>query len=156
MAGQTVLRRKPQRLAPSIDDCIAKIHQFHGLLGPAAAALGLSRSSLDRMVQRSSKLAWAVKQAREKMGDFAESKLFELIAQKDQRSIQFYLSSVHRRRGYGLQLGETIQLGDTNTTITLKAVNIIAVPSGMRCNTDGSIIDPQMVIEHDGRTEDDL
>ena len=62
------------------------------------------------------------------MGDFAESKLFQLIEKADVRAIQFYLSSVHRKRGYGLQPGEALQVGDTN--LTIQNVKIISVPSG--------------------------
>lgn len=112
MDEQPDFRRKPQRLAPKIDEVQAQIYACKGFLTPCAAALGISRSSLVRMIERSSKLAWACKQAKEGLIDFAEQQLFKRIAAEDTRAIIFALSSpAARARGWGAQ-GSEFSAGD--------------------------------------------
>ena len=124
------LRRKPQRLAPKSDEIIAQIHAHHGILSPAAKALGLSRSSLDRMVQRRGKLAMACRQAREGLVDFAEGKLFEKIREGNERCIIFALSSpIARARGWGAQ-GAELVLGDAPRRITEIVITVVDAVDG--------------------------
>lgn len=126
---QPRLRRKPQRLAPKTDEILAQIALHKGFLTPCAAALGISRSSLVRMFERSSKLAWACRQSREGLIDFTEQKMFQKIAEGDGKMIIFALSTIGRTRGYQLPKGTEVSFGDvSNTTISSVVVN--AVPSG--------------------------
>jgi hypothetical protein len=124
-ANQTGNRRKPQRLAPKEAEIIAALQASHGILSPAAKALGLARSSLDRMVQRRSRLAYACRQAREGLVDYAETRLFEKIKDGDSRCIIFALSSpIARARGWGSSgdvNGETRQI----TEIVIKVVDAV-------------------------------
>jgi hypothetical protein len=117
MDSQPAFRRKPQRLAPKTDEIVAQIYACKGFLTPCAAALGISRSSLVRMIERSSKLAWACKQAKEGLLDYAEQQLFKRIAAEDTRAIIFALSSpIARARGWGAQGAEFPVDGQMRTT----------------------------------------
>lgn len=101
----------------------------HGLLAPAARALGTSRGSLQRMVKRYASLEQARREARATMGDFAEAKQFELIGDRHWPAIQFYLMTQCRDRGYVMPKGTAVG-GETTTNITIGAVNIMPIRSG--------------------------
>jgi hypothetical protein len=162
--SQTVFRRRPQRIAPSIDEVAAKIEAHKGFLTPAAMSLGLSRSSLARMVSRSSKLSYACREAREGLLDFAEQKLFQKISDGDVRAITFALSTVGKARGYALAKGTEFNVGETvnNNHLVIQNVTIEAVPSGtMMSETrtrDLVVAGSSALIDHeaDTRTIDDL
>jgi hypothetical protein len=51
-----------------------------GLLEPAARALGVGRGNLHRMLERYARLEAVRQEQRQVMGDFAESKTFELMS----------------------------------------------------------------------------
>jgi hypothetical protein len=140
---QPAYRRKPTRIRPSIDEVAAQIAACKGFLTPAAAALGVSRGSLDRMVSRSSRLAWVCKQARESMVDYAESKLFKRIEADDTRAIIFCLSTLGKHRGYAMAKGTELNLGDTINAVTIGSVVIQPVRSGEFVGSG------QVTIEHE-------
>ena len=150
-ASQPGLRRKPQRLAPKTDEILAQLHAHHGLLAPAAKALGLSRSNLDRMVQRRSRLAHACRQSRETLVDFTEGKLFECISGKREKSIIFALSTLDRHRGWHWRRGPSSALA---TSLEFNNFRITFVtPESVRAERAGQTIDHQPV--EDMRSEDD-
>jgi hypothetical protein len=76
------------------------------------------------------------------MGDFSESKMFELIGEKHWPAIQFYLSTQCRDRGYVLPKGTALN-SDVSNTLMIASVVVNAVPSGKFVETT-----PGMVIEH--------
>ena len=65
------------------------------------------------------------------MGDKAERKLFEAIEAGDVRCILFYLSTVHRHRGYA-HAAEDQSAADSNGRgpVFVETVNIVGIPSG--------------------------
>jgi hypothetical protein len=170
MTINPAFRQKPRRFAPSIADAEAAITRNRGFLTPASRDLGVARSVLDRMVTRSSKLAFACRQANESLLDFAESKLYENIARNDTKAIVFCLSTKGKHRGYALAKGTEIMIdaAPRHTTLQLE----ILPPTGRSFDyATGQIIEHQVIEngpqpvagagedetdEEDLRTEDDL
>jgi hypothetical protein len=121
---------------------IDALNEHGGLLAQTALHLGVSRGVLHRYVQENAECAKAAKEAREAMGDIAEQKLHELIRAGDPRMLMYYLSTVHRARGYGVRRGED-DLISANSAPQVNTINIIGVPSGTFLPA------PQKTIEHD-------
>jgi hypothetical protein len=132
-----VNRRRSSRACPPEAEIIAAIYAHHGILSPTAKALGLARSSLDRMVQRRSRLAYACRQARETLIDFTESKLYECISEKRERSIIFALSSpLARQRGWG---SATDEGGGGANTMLIGKVIVNAIETGKFIDADDQL-----------------
>jgi hypothetical protein len=98
-----------------------------GLLREAALSLGVSRHALREYVADHTACSACAKETREAMGDVAERKLFELIEAGEPKAIMYYLSTVHKNRGYGLGKGQSIE---TNNNVHVGTIQIVAVPSG--------------------------
>lgn len=79
---------------------IKAIRHAEGILRTAAENLGCTRQTVYSRVQRSEKVAAALKEAREATIDTAESKLLEQVRKGDVRAIKFYLSCQGKDRGY--------------------------------------------------------
>jgi hypothetical protein len=122
-------RRIPTRNRLTPDETIAAIRANKGLLSHAADALGVSRQSVSNMVARHEKVAKAVHEAREGLLDTTEKKLFEKVEDGNLQAILFVASTLGRRRGYALEKGSMLNVGDTNN-VTIQNVIIKAVPSG--------------------------
>jgi hypothetical protein len=131
-------RRRPHRLRASSEEAIAAIRDAHGLLAPAALKLGMSRSNLMAFVRNHSRVAVVLKEERAKMGDFTESKLFELIKARDYRAIAFYLSTQCKDRGYALSKGTALNAEVSN--VTIGTVNILPIRSGEYLASDPNAI----------------
>jgi hypothetical protein len=106
----------------------------HGMISHIALRLGVSVAHLRVYLGKSSVCAKALLEAREAMGDVAERKLYDLIAAGDVRCIIYYLSTVHKRRGYGLKNTEEAQFGEAKQIVN--TVNIVAIPSGQFLSKD--------------------
>ena len=144
--GVTQQRRKPTRVRPSIEDALVQIKLHKGFLTPAAAGLGMSRGNLDRMISRSSRLAYACKEAREGLLDYTESKLFRRIEAEDTRAIIFALSTIGRARGYALARGSTLAMGDT-TNVVIQKVIVQPIESGKFVDGDDELLTIEGVTE---------
>lgn len=106
------------------------IRREYGLLANTSKALKIPLSTLKRYIKARPQCAEAAIEAREKMGDIAEQKLFELIKNGDVRCLLYYLSTVHRNRGYGLRPGENPFSPQENRPVHVETINIVAVPEG--------------------------
>ena len=71
-----------------------------GLQTVAAGMLGCDWSTVRRYVQQYPECAEAINLANNALGDLAETKLVDNITNGDQRSIEFYLKTKQRDRGY--------------------------------------------------------
>lgn len=111
------------------DKVVETITAMHGLMGPAAEQLGVTRTVLRFFIQRHPSCAKALKDAREALGDLAEQRLFDQIERGELRAITFYLSTMCKDRGYILPRGTALEQHDTNITV-IEAVNVIAIPRG--------------------------
>jgi hypothetical protein len=119
----------------------------HGLLKMAAHALDMPRATLVRYIDRHEVCMETLHAAREGMGDVAEAKLFELIEEGDVRCILYYLSTVHRGRGYGTRNEEDPAGSNGRGPVFVETVNIVGVPSGTFLPKDVATKD-SMVIDN--------
>ena len=133
---------------PQLDLVCAAIVEAHGLLSVAAKNLDLTPHNLRLYIKNHAKAGAALREARQRMGDFTEGRLFELIKARDYRAIAFYLSTQCRDRGYGLPRGAT--LGDNQTNVTIQSVTISPIRSGEFLDAPGIEIDGRAVLG--GRT----
>lgn len=87
---------------PNLDPekVIEVLHKTHGLLTPAAEMLGCTYQALKQMAGRRPEIAKAIEDAKEKVLDFAESKLFEAIRNRESWAIKYFLSTQGKKRGY--------------------------------------------------------
>jgi hypothetical protein len=109
-------------MRPKQAEVEAALRASKGLLEPAARALGVGRGNLRQMLKRFARLE-AVQQ-RQVMGDFAESKTFELMSEKHWPSIQYYLSTQCKDRGYVLPKGTALNTGEVASTMVIQNVTI--------------------------------
>jgi hypothetical protein len=109
---------------------VVAIVEERGLMAKTAARLGVTYQVLRDYITRREACAMALKEAREQMGDTAEKKLFEKIEQGDVRCIMYYLSTVHKSRGYGMSRGEADSAFASPNQIYVEQVNVIGVAPG--------------------------
>jgi len=79
---------------------ITAISESSGLLTLAAKKAVVSYRTITRYTQDYPSVAQAVIEAKEKMLDFAEGKLYEKIKEGDNTAIIFYLKTQGKKRGY--------------------------------------------------------
>jgi hypothetical protein len=117
-------------LTPSLVATLILKHR--GLLTSVCRSLKVPRATMNRYVAKHEECMEAMEHARDAMGDVAEKKLFELIDAGDVRCVLFYLSTVHRHRGYAMRPGEEGAGGDNNGRgpVFVETVNIVGIPSG--------------------------
>jgi len=122
--------------------------KYRGLISSVARAMKVPRQTLTRYIEKQPDCIEAMDHAREAMGDMAEKKLHELIEAGDVRCILFYLSTIHKHRGYALR-PEDQSAADTNGRgpVYVETVNIVGIPSGTFLPKDIAAKD-NMVIEN--------
>ena len=116
-------RRKPHRLRPKQAEVEAALKASKGLREPAARALGVGRGNLHQMLKRYARLEAVRQEQRQVMGDF-ESKTFESMSEKHWPSIQYYLSTQCKDRGYVLPKGTALNTGEVASTMVIQNVTI--------------------------------
>lgn len=131
MAEHARSTRFPLKKIPnmSVEKVCVALKKAHGLISMAAEDNGWHSGNLRRYIKGHQKCLDALVEARQKMGDVAESKLFEKIEAGDMGAIQFYLMACQKERGYGFAKDQTLHLGD-NKNFFVQSVNIVAVPTG--------------------------
>ena len=107
------------------DEVCRVIREEHGLLGPAAERLGVSRTVLRHYVLARQKCSVALKEARDTLGDKAEQKLYNLIEAGDYRAIVFYLTTMCKDRGYVLPRGSPPPPDDAPVEVVYRTVDEI-------------------------------
>jgi hypothetical protein len=102
-----------------------------GLLTQVCRSLKVPRETLRRYIDKHPECVDAMENAVAAMGDKAESKLFEAIDAGDTRCILFYLTTVHRHRGYAMR-PEDQSAAESNGRgpVFVETVNIVGIPSG--------------------------
>jgi hypothetical protein len=101
-----------------------------GLVNDVCIDLGMGRETLLRYIEKHEVCIESLEHARNTMGDVAEKKLFELIEAGDVRCILYYLSTVHRSRGYGMNVANAPEANSGRGPVFVETVNIVGVPSG--------------------------
>jgi hypothetical protein len=87
----------------------------------------MSRANLMVMIRNRGRLSKALADARGKVGDTAEQKLFDLIEAGNLGAITFYLTSCHKDRGYGNP--KELNVGDARNFM-VQTINVVSLPSG--------------------------
>ena len=129
----------------------AMIAKEHGLLTQICRSLKVSRATLMRYIEKDDGLVEALTHAREAMGDTAERKLFDAIEAGDVRCILYYLSTVHRHRGYGMNNADAASNNDIGRgPVFVETVNIVGIPSGTFLPKEVAAKD-SMIIDNDNR-----
>ena len=96
------------------------IKQSKGLVKNVCKSLGIARSTFYERVNKDEEIYDALQEAREEILDLGESKLIELVEEKNPQAIFFMLKTIGRSRGY-IEKQEVEQ--------TSKTINIIEVPN---------------------------
>jgi hypothetical protein len=114
---------------PHLDLVCEALQLSHGLVGPAAKRLQMDPSNLRKYIRAHSRCFGVIGEAREKVKDLAESKLFESLNERDWRAIQFTLLTLGKDRGYVLPKGTPLNNEVTNNLV-IQSVTIKPIESG--------------------------
>ena len=98
MANET--NGNPKKREQTALKIIDAIQASNGLLTLAAKKAGVGYTTIWRYTQDYPSVKQAVIEAKEKMLDFAEGKLYEKIKEGDNAAIIFYLKTQGKKRGY--------------------------------------------------------
>ena len=90
----------PKKREQTAQRIIDAIRESNGLLTLAAKKAGIGYTTVWRYTQDYPSVKEAVTEAKEKMLDFTESKLYEKIKEGDNAAIIFYLKTQGKKRGY--------------------------------------------------------
>jgi hypothetical protein len=86
---------------PTIPEYVQAINDASGLITVAARRLNVApRPQLYKARQKHPQIAQAIEDARERMTDLAEGKLYSKINEGDMTAIIFYLKTQGKKRGY--------------------------------------------------------
>ena len=94
---QNVASKKREQTAKRI---IKAIEKAHGLIGLAADMAGIHRNTVSKYIREFPSVTEAVEDARERLYDTVESKLYERIEAGDLTAIIFFLKTRCKHRGY--------------------------------------------------------
>ena len=95
--SNNVISKKREQTAQRIIDAI---RESSGLLTLAAKKADVTYKTVWQYTQDFPSVKQAVEEAKEKMLDFAEGKLYEKIKEGDNTAIIFYLKTQGKKRGY--------------------------------------------------------
>lgn len=102
-----------------------------GLVSFAADKLKLSQTTVRDYINTFPVCQQALKDAREKMGDAAESALFEALENKNLGAVNFYLKTVGKDRGY-VERTEVAGVSDAPITVNIARVTRRTDPNEQR------------------------
>jgi hypothetical protein len=138
------VRRKPHRCRPTVDAAIEALRSCAGLVGPASARLGMSRSHLNRMIGNSPRLAAAYHDINENAVDRVEAGLFTRASEaKEHQWTAMFLRAKGASRGYGPN-GQAGADGGA-AGIGIGKVTIMSAPSNffvMKVNGTDRLLNP--------------
>ena len=92
-------------------------------------------------------------EAKERMKDVAESKTFELMKERHWPSIQYFLATQCKDRGYLLPKGTQLNTGEVTNGVVIQSVTINAVESGHFYDDSGRLTGPGGVTIESGVEE---
>jgi hypothetical protein len=84
----------------SVEQIKASLTAARGFISQAAVNLGCEQVTIRNYIKRHPELNDVLKEQRESLLDFAESKLIQLIKEGDKTAIIFFLKTQGRARGY--------------------------------------------------------
>jgi len=115
---------------------IKAIGECNGLLTVAAAKAGVSYTTINRYVAEFPTVKQASLDARERMLDYAEGKLYSKIKAGDNTAIIFYLKTQGKARGYierqefANPIGESFRVEHDAKGKLISAINRLAARTG--------------------------
>ena len=115
---------------PQLDRVCEILLQEHGLISPAAAKLDLSPRNSRLYIKNHARAKAVQHEARERLGDLAEQRLFKLINEGDWRAISFWLLTMCKSRGYALPKGAAANAETSTTNVMIATVTIQPIESG--------------------------
>jgi len=83
------------------EEVIGAIAGSAGIVSTIARKLGCDWLTARKFIDRHPSVLTAFRAEREKVKDLAETKMIELISDKDAGTVRWYLSTMARDRGYG-------------------------------------------------------
>lgn len=107
---------------PTKKEYVSAILAKRGLVSQAAEALGVSRQAVYKAAKKHTEIQEAIDSTREETTDFAESKLYEQIAEGNITAIIFYLKTQGKKRGY-VERQEVQNTGDLKIEVVYEDVN---------------------------------
>lgn len=133
MAKKKTKKTDPQFAGHTEDDLRKAIEDSGGIVTTVANKLRVNRKSIYMWIEKAPWIKDAIESAREKLKDYAESKLVENVRAGDQRAIEYLLDHQAIDRGYGrkwrLQLA-----GDKDAPVQVQ----IVLPDNERTKPDES------------------
>ena len=84
----------------TIAEYIEAIKESGGFMSKVAESLGLTRGAVSKRISESKELQEVMRDTQEKLLDFAESKLINLVTLNDFKAIKFFLACKGKHRGY--------------------------------------------------------
>jgi hypothetical protein len=120
---------KYKTVRPHLDAVCEALRQANGLVEPAARLLQMDGSNLRKYIRTHATCQAVQWEARQKLGDLAESKLVAMVNAGDYRAVALVLTTICRDRGYVLPKGAALN-GEVVGTVTIGSVTINPVRSG--------------------------
>lgn len=101
------------------------LRQTRGMIATAAENLGCTRQGLYGFIEKH-QLEGVVEEARERVGDFIESRFLKLVEEGNERAIIFGVRTFCASRGYVERLEHTgtLQLGSVNSWEDIAAAGV--------------------------------
>jgi hypothetical protein len=100
----------PTRQRYTQKQVIDALHQYNGLIGPAAKALGCDRSTIENYVERYPKVKEAKLAEREFMLDLGEAALVRAVRAGEGWAVQFMLRMLGKERGFVERVEQRVEL----------------------------------------------
>jgi hypothetical protein len=121
------LRYKTGRL--HVEAVCDALRSTFGLVEPAARLLQMDGANLRKYVRTHPRCVTVQIEARQKLGDLAESKLVSLVQAGDYRAIALVLTTLCKGRGYTLPKGSALNT-EAMANVKIGSVNILPIKSG--------------------------
>ena len=129
---------------PHIDVVCAALKATNGVVEAAARRLDMDGANLRKYIRTHPRCQAVKVEAREKLLDLSEQRLFELIDQRDLKAICYHLSTQGRSRGYILPKGAALTAETTNNVV-IQSVTIRAVESGKFVTGPDEVDEPSVL-----------
>lgn len=119
------------------EQIIAELRRYLGLIGPAASALGVSKSGLTKRIAADEELSDALNDARDDAGDAIEASMIAKAQAGDVAAAALVLKSRFRSRGYGDKLEVKSENVNLNATAALTPMDMARLCQAHRAMKTG-------------------
>jgi hypothetical protein len=129
-------------MAVTAAQAVQALKDKKGFVSQAAKQLGISRRQLHRLIKAHPTIKDALDDAREEMKDFAESKIYQGIANENTALLIFYAKTQMKDRGYVERQevtgpdGGPVEMENVSDTDLLKEINKLVETARTRTPDD--------------------